>query len=113
MTKQITAPSWDVINTQIQKTSDECKYVANILSKRASRMKLRKKIFRSINIIIGSSAFIISVIIPEMVGITIVKLVTASASIALFLDGILSAFTDEDPPERIQDYAFYIKELFR
>lgn len=104
-----TSPTWDDIKEQIDKTSAECKRVANILAKKAAKVKTRKKILRGVNIVIGGLAFVFGVIIPQSFGQDFVKVISALASITLFADGLLPSPLEEDPPERLQDYAFFIR----
>jgi hypothetical protein len=109
MTQSSTSPTWEDIKKQIERTSGECKQVATILAKKAAKVKTRKKFLRGINIVIGGVAFVFLVIIPDVSGEFFVKLISALASITLFADGLLPSLLDEDPPERLQDYAYYIR----
>lgn len=109
MTIGTTAASWEEIIEQIKETSNECERVATILSKRAAIVKTRKKILRAINIVVGAVAFIVGIILPDVFGQNMVKILTAVSSIALFVDGLWPSLFEYDPPERLQDYSYYIR----
>ncbi len=105
----LTSTTWIELKHQIELTANECKDIALVLTRRAFKLKKRKKIIRGLNVGLGGIAFIVGVIIPGALHENIVKGFTALASIALFIDGLLPNLFDEDPPERFTDYAYYIR----
>lgn len=109
MTTEGGQPKWEEIQRQISLTTEECIKVADRLRARAERISTRKKIMRGVNIAVGGAAFIAGVIIPSYFTTGVIQGLTALASVTLFADGLLPSLFEMEPPERLKDYAFYIR----
>lgn len=104
-----TGVTWEELKIQVEKTSKQCIAVANALCIQADKIKRRKRFTRGINIVIGGLAFIVSVIIPKAFHDAFVTTLSALASIALFVDGLIPSIVESNSPDRLQDYAYYVR----
>ncbi len=99
------------LSSRAEQISSESLQVASKLAARSVVAKRNRVIVRGINIFVGGFAVAAAYIhpLPQMLGTSGVQLVGLAAAVVLILDGILPIFIGDDTPERLSEYAFYIR----
>lgn len=81
------------------------------MAKRAVRVRRNRSLARGINVLVGSLAFAAAYVepLPTLLGVGGIQMVGLVAAAVLILDGVAPVFLGDDTPERLGEYAFYVR----
>lgn len=85
--------------------------VAGAMAERSVRAKRNRALARGLNVLVGGIAFAAAYVepLPTLLGIGGIQIVGLVAAGVLILDGIAPVFLGDDTPERLGEYAFYVR----
>ena len=93
-------------------TASRCERLALRISQEATKIQRSNQTLRIINIVVGAAAALVTVSAPVavLIGANGTQAIFVIAACVLILDGLVPYFSHKPSPDRLRDYAFFIRE---
>jgi hypothetical protein len=95
---------------RVHEVAADSRRMGRALAARGEVARRRRLVARSVNIIVGALAAVVSLAPPvtELLGSFGVRAIGSIAAIVLILDGVMPLFVGDDSYERLSEYSMYI-----